>query len=166
MFRALRRNGHYVEDYGTVPCQVTARVGSPPGSPHQLSHPPCTPQQVNTTMTLQSALAEIKRLKPGDSFSYRALAKKHSCSSTTLTEHHQGRRTSHAESQLHQRLLHPRDEVELVQYIRGLTERHIPPTRQMIINFATPLCRWEPSDSWVTRFLTRNSNTLITAWNT
>ena len=63
---------------------------------------------------------------------------KHSCSSTTLTEHHQGRRTSHAESQLHQRLLHPRDEVELVQYIRGLTERHIPPTRQMIINLQRP----------------------------
>jgi hypothetical protein len=44
-------------------------------------------------------------------------------------------------TQLHKCILHPRDEAELVQYIRGLTERHIPPTRQMIINSATPLCR-------------------------
>ena len=117
-------------------------------------------------MTLQSALLEIKRLKPQASFSYWALAKKHKCSSTTLTENHKGRRTSYAESQLHQRLLHPRDEAELVQYIRGLTERHIPPTRQTIINFATPLCRWEPSYSWVTRLLKRYPDTLTTAWTT
>ncbi len=40
------------------------------------------------------------------------------------------------------------------------------PTRQMIINIATPLCAWEPSGRWVTRFLHRNHDTLITAWTT
>ena len=63
-------------------------------------------------------------------------------------------------------MLHPRDEAELVKYIRGLTERHLMPTRQMIVNFVTPLASWEPSDSWVTRFLHRNSDTLLTAWST
>lgn len=36
----------------------------------------------------------------------------------------------------------------------------------MIVNSATPLCRWEPSYSWVTRLLRRYPDTLITAWTT
>ena len=79
---------------------------------------------------------------------------------------HKGEAAPHEEKAEHQHLLHPRDEAELVEYIRGLTERHLMPTRQMIINFATPLCDWEPSDSWVTRFLHRHHDTLLTAWST
>jgi hypothetical protein len=40
------------------------------------------------------------------------------------------------------------------------------PKRQMIINLAAPLFRWEPSDSWVTRLLNQNQDHLITAWST
>lgn len=40
------------------------------------------------------------------------------------------------------------------------------PTRQIIINIVTPLCSWEPSDQWVTRFLHRNHDKLVTAWST
>ena len=40
------------------------------------------------------------------------------------------------------------------------------PTRQMAINIITPLCNWEPSDQWVTRFLHRNHPPLITSWTT
>lgn len=60
--------------------------------------------------------------------------------------------------------MHPRNEAELVQYIRGLTERHLMPTRPMLKNFAAPVIGREPSDSWVTNFLNRNKDTLITAW--
>jgi hypothetical protein len=40
------------------------------------------------------------------------------------------------------------------------------PTRQMIINFTTPLASWEPSDRWVTRLLHRHPDELLTAWST
>ena len=36
----------------------------------------------------------------------------------------------------------------------------------MIINFATPLCDWEPSDRWVSRLIHRHPNDLTTAWTT
>ena len=36
----------------------------------------------------------------------------------------------------------------------------------MIINFATPLCDWEPADRWVTRLIHRHPYHLLTAWTT
>ena len=36
----------------------------------------------------------------------------------------------------------------------------------MIINFATPLCDWEPLDRWVSRLIHRHPNDLTTAWTT
>jgi hypothetical protein len=36
----------------------------------------------------------------------------------------------------------------------------------MIINIVAPLSAWPPSDRWVTRFLHRNRDTLISAWTT
>ena len=98
-------------------------------------------------MPVKEALAEIDSLRPGEQFSYRALAKKHSCSRSTLMRQHKGQAVPHEQKVEDQRLLHPRDEAELVEYIRGFTERHLMSTRQIIINFATPFCGWEPSDS-------------------
>ncbi|KAF2633128.1 hypothetical protein BU25DRAFT_321364, partial [Macroventuria anomochaeta] len=115
---------------------------------------------------LKAALAEIRSLKQGESFSYQFLAKKHGVSRTTLTKHHQGWRTTCTGAHDQRQLLSQRDEAELVQYIRSLTEKHCPPTQQMIINFATPLCKWEPSEAWVTRLIHRHNDTLITAWTT
>jgi hypothetical protein len=117
-------------------------------------------------MSLQAALSYIDSLKSGESFSYRQLAKKYRISRTTLTNHHQRRRRTNEDAHKDQRLLHPRDEAELVKYIKSFTETHCPPTRQMIINFATPLCSWEPSDRWVSRLIHRHPNDLTTAWTT
>ena len=117
-------------------------------------------------MSINAAIKELESTDVGEQLSYRKLAKKHSVSRVTLAERAQGIHASVQDSGLNKRLLHPRDEAELVKYIRGLTKRHLMPTRQMIINFTTPLCAWEPSDSWVTRFLHRNKEMLITAWTT
>ena len=98
--------------------------------------------------------------------SYRTLAKKHNFSRSTLMRRHKDRAAPHEQKAENPRILHPRDEAELVEYIRGLTERHLMPTRHMIANFAAHVCGWEPSDNWVTRFLHRHSDTLLTAWST
>lgn len=117
-------------------------------------------------MPLQEALAEIDRLKPGAKVSYQALAQKHGCCRSTLTRQHKNQVVPHTVKINNQRLLHPRDEVEVVEYIRGLTKRNLKPTRQMVMNFVTPLCCRAPSEAWVTRFLNRNSDLLINAWTT
>ena len=117
-------------------------------------------------MPVKEALAELNSLRLGEHFSYRALAKKHGCSRATLSRQHRGEVTPQDKAINSQRLLHPHDEAELVKYIRGLTKRHLTPTRQMIINFTAPLCAWPPSESWVTRFLNRHQDELINAWTT
>ena len=117
-------------------------------------------------MPLEEGLAELDSLRPREKFSYQALARKHGCCRLTLSRQHQGRVVSHKQKAEDQRILHPRDKAELVQYIRGLTERHLMPTRQMIVNFTTPLARWEPSDRWVTRLLYHHPDELLTAWST
>lgn len=87
-------------------------------------------------MTLESALKEINNLKPGQHFTYRDLAKRHCCCRTTLSRNHKGKNASHAIKAKAQLLLNERDEIEVVQYIKGLTERHVMPTGQMIVNLS------------------------------
>jgi hypothetical protein len=62
--------------------------------------------------------------------------------------------------------LNPQHEYELVQYIKELTERRTPPTRAMIRNFASFLVGREVSYRWVSRFLNRNNNRLVSRWQT
>ncbi|KAF2622850.1 hypothetical protein BU25DRAFT_351429 [Macroventuria anomochaeta] len=54
--------------------------------------------------------------------------------------------------------MHPHNEAELVQYIRGLTEQHLMPTRQMLKNFTAPVIRREPSNSWVLKSCLKQSS--------
>jgi len=61
-------------------------------------------------MPIKEALAEICSLRSGEKFSYRALAKKHGCSRTTLTRQHQGQAPPREETINSQRLMDPRDE--------------------------------------------------------
>ena len=117
-------------------------------------------------MSVKAAIQELDAADSDEDISYRKLAAKHRICRSTLTRQAKGIHVSRQDDALNRRLLHPRDEAELIQYIRGLTERHLMPTRQMIVNFVTPLAAWEPSESWITRFLHRNSDTLITAWAT
>ena len=63
-----------------------------------------------------------------------------------------------------QQKLTPEQEIELVQYIKGLAERHLPPTREMIRNFASTIAKEPVSESWVTRFINRHSIHLISQW--
>jgi hypothetical protein len=40
------------------------------------------------------------------------------------------------------------------------------PTRKIFRRIVTSLCKWEPSDRWVSRFLHRYPDDLLTAWTT
>jgi hypothetical protein len=97
-------------------------------------------------MPLEEALAEPATLKDKEPFMYTALAKKHGCCRTTLSRRHQGACASNEVKAQHQLVLHPRDEIEVVQYVKSLTERHLMPTRKILRRVVTSLCKWEPSD--------------------
>ena len=85
---------------------------------------------------------------------------------STLSRRDQGIHTLSAGEGPNRRAMHPRNEAELVNYIKGLTGRHLIPTRRMIKNFAAPILKKEPDDSWVTRFLNHNKDTLMSMWAT
>ncbi|KAF1365688.1 hypothetical protein EJ07DRAFT_86500, partial [Lizonia empirigonia] len=62
--------------------------------------------------------------------------------------------------------LSPQQERDLCDYIEELTERHLPPTRQMIKNFAAEIAKDHVGETWVTDFLNRHTETLLYKWIT
>ncbi|KAF1937087.1 hypothetical protein EJ02DRAFT_447676 [Clathrospora elynae] len=112
---------------------------------------------------IQKATKEIKLRKGGASFLYLRVAKKYGINCHTLAQRHQGQTQPRRLTQLS---LHPQHKTELIQYIKLLTKRRTPPSRTMIRNFALSLAGREVSESWVTRFMNRNSANLILRWQT
>lgn len=110
---------------------------------------------------IQEAIEEIESRDPGDDFSYQAIAKKFGIDRRTLARRHQGLSTTRNAAHL---VLHPEHEAELVQYIRTLNERSLPPSRAMIQQFAGQLAGKPVSRSWVTRFLNRHPKNLISRY--
>jgi hypothetical protein len=83
---------------------------------------------------MKKALAEIESSEAPD---YAAIARKYSLTRSTLSRRARGKTTSRAEfqSQVHQCLTNAQERV-LINQINRLTERGIPPTSQMVKNFA------------------------------
>jgi hypothetical protein len=76
----------------------------------------------------------------------------------TLMRRHQGETEAYG---LRKLSLHPQHEAELIRYIKTLTKRRLPPTRTMVQQFASELAGKQVSKSWVSRFLRRHPNHLI-----
>ena len=115
---------------------------------------------------IDDALAELESLEPREEYSYRKIAAKYGVVRSTLTRRHQGLVRPAQVKNFNQQKLTPEQEIELVQYIKGLAERHLPPTREMIRNFASTIAKELVSESWVNRFIHRHSIHLISRWTT
>ncbi|KAF1363281.1 hypothetical protein EJ07DRAFT_173993 [Lizonia empirigonia] len=120
------------------------------------SHTP----QLNATTTMEDALAELDALDSSEEVCYATIAKKHGVDRSTLSRKHQGVSGSRVEAGLARRNLQLEQEAELVKYIEGLTERKLPPTREMVQNYASDIAGHSVSESWVTRFLHRHQDEL------
>jgi hypothetical protein len=107
---------------------------------------------------IQEAIKEIESRDLGEQFSYQQIAKKYSVPQTTLMRRHKHQNDDYG---VRNQSLHPEREAELVRYIETLTERRLPPTRTMIQQFASQLAGKPVSESWVSRFLRRHPNHLI-----
>ena len=98
-------------------------------------------------MSVTEAVAEARATCHRDDFSYQKVTDNHGVWRSTSTRQLNGVCASKEDQALKQRLMHPRDEDELVKYIKGLTERHLMPTRRIIKSFAAPVIGKEPSES-------------------
>ncbi|RYN27486.1 hypothetical protein AA0114_g12537, partial [Alternaria tenuissima] len=111
---------------------------------------------------IQEAIGEIESREPGDHFTYTEVARRYNIDRRTLARRHQGVTGPRG---LPHRSLHPQTEIELRNYCKTLTERRLPPSRLMIQRFASGLAGKDVSESWVTRFLHRHDDHLISRWN-
>ncbi|RYO52857.1 hypothetical protein AA0116_g11200 [Alternaria tenuissima] len=111
---------------------------------------------------IQEAIEEIELREPGEHFSYQQLAKKYGVNRCTLARRHKGLTEAYGVKHLS---LHPQHETELVRYIDTLTEQCLPPTREMIQRFASDLAGKAVSETWVSRFLHRHPNHLISGYS-
>jgi transposase len=114
---------------------------------------------------IQEAIEYIESRESEEEFSYREVAKKFKVGRTTLSRRHQGTQRSNETWGRDKQLLSPQQEHELVLYIEICARRGLPPTREMIQNFASTITKCEVSQSWVTRFLHRHKDELTIKWS-
>jgi hypothetical protein len=86
---------------------------------------------------IQAAIAAFESEELGKDTSYRKIAAKYNVDRVTLARRHQGSQAPRQAEGFNRRALNPQQERELVVYIEGLTKQGLPPTREMIQNFAS-----------------------------
>jgi len=132
---------------------------------NQLIVPTSTRHNSTTIDPIQEAIEYLESHEGEEQSSYRQVAKTFGVDRTTLARKHRRETVSHAEVGRQQQLLNPQQEYELVVYIERCTRRGLPPTREMVQNFAETIAKREVSQSWVTRFLHRHSDELTIKWS-
>jgi hypothetical protein len=128
---------------------------------------PSSTLHFSTTMAaIDAALAALESLEPGQDFEYSAYAKKYGCSQTTLSRRHRKVQEARTTKLANGRLLNTVQEQQLVQYIKDLCARGLPPSRPMIRNFASDIAKNPVGKNWVDQFVKRYSIDLISHWAT
>ncbi|KAF7573540.1 hypothetical protein PtrM4_084450 [Pyrenophora tritici-repentis] len=115
---------------------------------------------------INAAIEAIESRDPGDKFTYSEVARRFGVDRSTLSRRHQQIRGSNEAKSRNQQLLHPHQELQLLEHIDELTEAGLPPTRTMIQNFASAIAGRATSQSWVTRFFHRHPDAIISRWST
>jgi hypothetical protein len=107
---------------------------------------------------MRKALAEIESSEAPD---YAAIARKYRLTRSTLSRRARGLTTSRAEfqSQIRQCLTNAQERI-LINQINRLTERAIPPTSQMVKNFAEEMIGYTVGKNWVSQFCQRYQSEL------
>ncbi|KAF2677753.1 hypothetical protein K458DRAFT_465835 [Lentithecium fluviatile CBS 122367] len=113
---------------------------------------------------IDAALAAIDSLKRGEKVNYTHIAAEYGVARSTLSKRHRGVQRSNAERIIKCRNLNISQESALVEYIKALHKRGLPPTRQMVRNFALEIAKKEVGKCWVDRFMGRHKDRLISRW--
>ncbi|KAF2688240.1 hypothetical protein K458DRAFT_467857 [Lentithecium fluviatile CBS 122367] len=92
---------------------------------------------------IDAALAAIDSLKRGEKVNYTYIAVEYSVARLTLLKRHRGVQRSNAERIIKCRNLNISQELALIEYIKALYKRRLPPTRQIVRNFALEIAKKE-----------------------
>jgi transposase-like protein len=115
---------------------------------------------------ISAAIEYIESREPGEDISYTQVASQYGVNRSTLSRRHRRVTELRNVKDSKQQKLSSQQELELVQYIKGLTKRGLPPTREMIKNFSSFVAKTELGESWVTCFINRHEIHLISKWTT
>jgi hypothetical protein len=109
---------------------------------------------------IDNAIADLELPKEGADFRVTQIADRHGVNCSTLSQRWRGLTGSQSDGYAQHQLLKPQQEDELVRYIEDLTAKSLPPTRQMICNFASEISGIYVGKAWVSHFLHRHYNML------
>jgi hypothetical protein len=115
---------------------------------------------------MDEAIEALERGGEGEEIGYVIIAKRFGVDESTLRRRHQGKCSTHVEAAQEQKNHSTQQEEELVNYIKNLTSKGLPPTSAMIQNFASVVAKKEVGKSWVSQFLNRHKDTLLPKWST
>ena len=90
---------------------------------------------------IEAAIASLESLKLGEKPNYAKVARKYNVDQSMLSRRHRGVQASQEERTKNQQLLTKTQEKELLNYINKLCKRGLPPTKQIIHNFASEIAR-------------------------
>lgn len=108
--------------------------------------------------------AALAALESGESENIAEIARNYDVDRTTLWRRYRGITESRAVRDAQQQLLTEQEESELVEYINELTNKGLPPTHQMVRNFAAEIAKSVPGKNWVERFLQRHIEELLSSY--
>ena len=94
---------------------------------------------------------------------YRDAAKIWGVSWGTWRRRHQGSQATHTGAASHKQKFNEQ-ELELLRYVKEITEKVLPPTRAMIRNFGSAVAQDPCSDCWVFQCLEQNKAHLTSKW--
>ena len=114
---------------------------------------------------IDAALASLASLQPGERPNISKTAREFGCDRSLLSKRFRGLAGSRETKYQNQRNLNDQRENSLVKYIDRLCARALPPSRQMIRNFASEICGKEIGKEWVSRFLKRHTVDLVSKWS-
>jgi hypothetical protein len=113
---------------------------------------------------IDDALAAIEARELGEDIVYQKYADKYGVNRSTLSRRHRRVTRSNEDYAASRQALNPTEELELVEYIRRLTEQGLLPTREMVQVFLSVLVPDYLLKAWVTRFLHRHQIDLTARW--
>jgi Tc5 transposase DNA-binding domain len=101
--------------------------------------------------------AAIDELNSQKTLNYAAAARAHNIDRTTLSRRYNGKTVSRAEAtSTYRQCLNDVQEDTLLRHIDSLTDRHIPPTSQIIRNLAEEILKGPVGTNWTGRFIKRH----------
>ena len=112
-----------------------------------------------TNMTpIEEALEALQSLKPGERFSYTEIATKYGCNRTTLSKRHRGLQGTRAAQYESQSVLTDEQSKTLVGWVNELNKKGLPPSNEMLRNFAKEIRGTgdKPSREWPVRWRKRH----------